>query len=341
MRRSITRRGCLNATAKSWTLTRGLDGRVAVTGLQAVSRMGNRVSVTARRFVIAAGAIESARILLEVDRTSRGQLFSAAASPGSCLTDHISEPVADVAAEDCGTARDLFAPRFVGGWMRSFRFMIRPRSPAEPRGFGHFIFEQDAAGFRVAKELLASLQARRRPRLSLREYAQGASGLCALAYDRVVRSRLHVPQGTPVRLQLDIEKLPSARNRVTLGDEVDAYGRPRLKVDWSVSDQDIAATAEMGQRLLSNWTAGAGGLLRLTPRQVAVGIAKPYDAYHPAGTCRMGDGADAVVDLDLRVTASANLWVVSTGVLPSAGTANPTFSMLCLAHSLAATLERT
>lgn len=331
----------LNATAKSWTLTRGSDGRFAVIGLQAVSRVGNSVSVAARRFVIAAGAIESARILLELDRASRCQLFSMAASPGSSLTDHVSLPIADVAAEHFETARELFAPRFESGWMRSFRLLIRPQSSDEPRGFGHFIFEQDAAGFRVAKELLASLQARRRPRLSIRECLRGVSGLSSLAYDRVLRSRLHVPRGSSVRLQLDMEQVPSSQNRLTLGDEVDAYGRPRLKVDWSVSDRDIAVMAEMGHRLLSSWSAGVGGLLPLVPRRISAGVGKPYDAYHPAGTCRMGEGDGAVVDLDLRVIGASNLWVVSTGVLPSAGTANPTFSMLCLAHGLAARLERT
>jgi choline dehydrogenase-like flavoprotein len=49
----------------------------------------------------------------------------------------------------------------------------------------------------------------------------------------------------------------------------------------------------------------------------------------------MGEDAEAVVDRNLKVWGVQNLWVVSTGVLPSAGTANPTFSMLCLAQQLA------
>ena len=56
--------------------------------------------------------------------------------------------------------------------------------------------------------------------------------------------------------------------------------------------------------------------------------------YHPVGTCRMGSDPEAVVDLQLRVRGVRNLWLVSTAVLPSAGTANPTFTMLCLAEDL-------
>ena len=53
----------------------------------------------------------------------------------------------------------------------------------------------------------------------------------------------------------------------------------------------------------------------------------------------MGEDGQAVVDRDLRVHGVENLWLTSTGVLPSAGTANPTFTMLCLTHKLAAHLQ--
>ena len=48
----------------------------------------------------------------------------------------------------------------------------------------------------------------------------------------------------------------------------------------------------------------------------------------------MGKEKESVVDENLKVYGTKNLWVVSTGVLPSAGTANPTFTMLCLADRL-------
>jgi choline dehydrogenase-like flavoprotein len=54
----------------------------------------------------------------------------------------------------------------------------------------------------------------------------------------------------------------------------------------------------------------------------------------------MGSGSEATVDFDLRVNGTANLYVLSTGVLPGAGTANPTFSMFCLGDRLAETLAR-
>ena len=62
---------------------------------------------------------------------------------------------------------------------------------------------------------------------------------------------------------------------------------------------------------------------------------KPYEACHRVGTLRMSPDYGAVVGLDLRVRGVEGLSVVSTSVLPSAGTANPTFLMLCLAEEFA------
>lgn len=39
--------------------------------------------------------------------------------------------------------------------------------------------------------------------------------------------------------------------------------------------------------------------------------------YHPAGTCPMGDGADAVVDSELRVHGIEALRVVDTSIMPT------------------------
>jgi choline dehydrogenase-like flavoprotein len=136
-----------------------------------------------------------------------------------------------------------------------------------------------------------------------------------------------------------MEQAGVRENCVRLTDHRDAYGRRRASIHWKVSDRDIGEIAETAKRFLDRWSNAKGDLPTLHSKVIGNNGTKPNDAYHPVGTCRMGDDPEAVVDKDLKVWGMENLWVSSTGVLPSAGTANPTFTMLCLTNALAENLQ--
>lgn len=324
------------AVAKRWMIEPG-SGGARIAGLVAESRNGRQACIRAQRFVIAAGAIESARILLEIDRSTSRPVLPAASCPGRYLADHLSVAIADADPLDRGVAARLFAPRFTGAWMHGFRFLEREPAADAPRCFLHFIFDNENAGFMLAKEVLVAMQGKRIPKLTAGMVARGMGGLVGLAYGRYARSRLFIPSGTPVRLQLDIEQPLRRDNAVTLSDRLDAHGRLMPHIHWSVSADDHRLIESTARRLLGRWPRSRG-LPRLLPRLSSADGTKPHDAYHPVGTCRMGDGAEGVVDRELRVNGLDNAWVASTAVLPGAGTANPTFTLLCLANRLASRL---
>ena len=325
-----------NAVVNQWLIEPG-GGRPRVAAVTAVARGGRVLSLRARRFVIAAGAIESTRIVLEIDRSGPARVLPASSAVGCYLADHLSVAIADVAATDRRAAAGLFAPQFSGNWMRGYRFLEQEPPASAPRCFLHVIFDNENPGFLLAKEVLVAMQGRRLPRVSPRMVMSGARGLCGLAYGRYAASRLYVPPDTPARLQLDVEQRLDRNNRITLSDRRDGFGRAVPHIHWRVSEDDARTIAETAARLLAKWPQ-AGVLPRLEPRQLGTDGTKPHDAYHPVGSCRMGADAEAVVDRDLRLAGLDNAWVASTAVLPGAGTANPTFTLLCLANRLARTL---
>jgi choline dehydrogenase-like flavoprotein len=320
----------LNAVARDFQLLSAGDmSSVAAVLAQAVN--GRQARVQASRFVIAAGAIESARLLLELQE--RSAILPAGVKPGQGLSDHLSMPVAQVPAQGVALAARLFAPRFEGRWMRSIR--ILRSCPGEPRAFAHFVFDIQGTGLAVVRGLLSAAQAGRRPEIDFAQVGRGAVDIARLAWQRVIAGRLHVPVSAAVRLQVDMEQSTDPANSVTLSDERDPIGRRKARVHWRVGENDLQAIARISDRILRCWPAQASGLPPLSPLASWVDGVRPYDAYHPVGTCRMGADSKAVVDLDMRVRGLSNLWVASTGVLPSAGTANPTFTLLCLAERLA------
>lgn len=328
----------LNAVASSWMCEQNDLERGRVTTVIAKSAYAKRLRVSANSFVLAAGAIESARILLEIDRLAGDRLLPRSAKIGAFLSDHLSCSIAKIHPEDWDATAGLFGPIFSKGRMRSFRFIETSGSSSVPRHFAHFIFENDNPGFWLAKTLLAAVQSRTMRGLTLGQLAAGLGGLSRLAYHRLVDSVLYIPRKTPVHLQLDVEQAPHSDNRVYLSDKVDMFGRASAVVQWRINRLDSENIRLMAERFLKQWPGGRRGIPRLFPIGHDDAQLKPYDAYHPVGTCRMGSDDEAVVDLRLRVRGTSNLFVLSTAVLPSAGTANPTFTMLCLGDKLAGEL---
>jgi len=325
----------LNAVAAEWFVEPGAKGMGALRRVGAISRGGKKLQVTAKCFVIAVGAIESARVLLEMDRATGERMFPRFAAIGDYLSDHLSCTIAEVHAEDRWKAATLFGPVFSRGCMRSFRFIESSTGPPAPRNFAHFIFDIDNVGFRLARDILHGLQSGALPDVRITDVIEGIGGLSHLAYDRYVKSILFIPRDTPAHFQVDMEQVPDAANRVRLGEEIDRYGRPVAVVHWRVSERDREDIRLASQRLVAKWPEHAHGFPRLVPIDIGEAQFKPHDAYHPVGTCRMGTGQGAVAEHRLRVGGTENLYLLSTGLFPTAGTANPTFSMLCLGDALA------
>jgi choline dehydrogenase-like flavoprotein len=69
--------------------------------------------------------------------------------------------------------------------------------------------------------------------------------------------------------------------------------------------------------------------------KIETGVLNP-DGAHASSTCRMSSSdSDGVVDPNLRVHGTDNLYVCSNAVFPSVAAANPTLTVSALAVRLA------
>ncbi len=310
------------------------EGFLKINALHATSKSGNGINIFAKHFVVAAGTLESTRILLEVDNWLQGRFHIGNRSTGHFFSDHLSVAVAHVNQNAVSIASHLFGPTFLNGSMRDFRFILKTVDSAIPRHFYHFVFEQKIPAFEILREVLQGIQSRRMPRLKVGEVFQGIAGIIKFGYHRFFRQNMYISPTSDVNLYLDVEQAPTYANCLSLSTELDVYGGHSLVINWKIQESDKQNIERLKNILLEKWPWDSKNFPVLEVLATDDMAKKPYDVFHPVGTCRMGDDGGSTVDLDLKVKGAHNLYVLSTGVLPSAGTVNPTFTVLCLGKRL-------
>ncbi len=364
----------LNATVVDLELAE--NGRVAAAIV--VAQDGSRRKVIADRFVIAAGGLETTRLLLVAQRR-RPAAFGGPNGPlGRYYMGHIIGEIADIVFADDRFDRAFdFLKDSAGSYVR--RRIVPSADLQEAQVLPNICFwpvvppiadprHRSGALSAVALALSAPVlgpalipEAIRIRHLGgridlaphLRNVIADAPRTAAFLA-RFVRERYISAQRIPgyfVRnrarrygLSYHSEQSPRADSRVTLSDRLDRFGTPRLRIDLRFNHEDAEAVAR-AHRLLAGWLAKTG-MARVEYRQADEGMIEAISqrmshGTHQIGTARMGASpAEGVVDGDLRCFDAPNLYAASSAVFPTSGQANPTLSIVAFAVRLAAHLAR-
>jgi choline dehydrogenase-like flavoprotein len=335
----------INATATSFELDRVAGQLRSVT---ARHFNGRSVRVTATHVVLCAGAIESTRLLLLLDAQCDGMVYKDCDALGRFFYDHISMPMARIAPRNVRRLNRIAGFRFVGTTMRSLRFELSPAAQASDRvtsAFGHISFQaKHTSGFDALRNLLRSQQksGRMQPVLALGIFKE-LPYFTRLADWRYFYHQLYWPVPARYELHVVAEQAPRRNNQVSLADERDTFGLPLAAINWRIEESDCGTFWAYMRRFDRFWNRhnfpAIGDLKWLVnPNdEYEFGqIVRGGDVFHPGGSTRMGTNSrSAVVNPDLRTFAISNLWIASTSVFPSGGSANPTLMLTLLTMRLA------
>jgi choline dehydrogenase-like flavoprotein len=294
----------------------GLDDQGAISEVVYVPWDGHRreapVTVAGRYVVIAANAIETAKLLLLAasDRMPNG-VANSSGEVGRNLMDHLQGEVV------CLTPEPIYPFR-------------GPPTTIGIDGFRDGAFRSQHAAFRMSigndgwgrseppETTLSHL-------LDRRLFGQE---LQTSLRDRITRQ---------LRISYSTEVLPDADNRVRLSDQKDNFGLPRPRIEFALRDYNRQAFARA--KLVA---AQIFAHLGATDIQVVNDDPDAYSgAGHIMGTVRMGtDRAHSVVDEHCLAHDHPNLFLVGAGVFPTAGTANPTLTLAAIALRAAASIHQ-
>lgn len=313
------------------TVTRVEPGRAEARDLD-----GNSVEVEAQVLVLCGGALETPRLLLAsgVEEPALGRF----------LQDHAVCRPARVVGGKARAFQDRYGMRLARRRRYSPKLLLAPelmRARDVPGCMANVVFDYDEnSPVEAALRARRSLRERRRcdPR-DLSRMGVGAPQLAAAGW-RVARGREPAPRPEAIRILTIVEQVPHAESRLTLADQTDPLGVPRLRVDWRLGEGErrsvelLVATLDEELRL-----TGAGAL------EPEDWLSDPdewrehvFDSFHPAGTARMG--ANGVVDADGRVRALSGAYVCGSATFPTSGCTNPTLTIIALALRLADHLKR-
>lgn len=318
------------------------DGRV--TEVVSKSPNGRELRVQPEYLVIAAGALESTRLLLSYDEAMDGIITRSGAPLGQFFADHLSMTCARFHCKNRIAFNKQVAPIFDRGIMRTPRLELSKHAQEKyhlSSAFSHFTFiTHGHTGFDLVRSILRRLQGER-GELDFKpsKLIKAVIDIFFMMVWRYLFKRLWIPRDAELLMQIDIEQLPNRNSRLHLSNERDSFGRKRLVVDWQVGARDIAIIKRVANLAIAGWKTSP--LQTFADIQVMIpddldSLSNLYDVYHPTGTIRMGRRpSDSVIDRDLRLWASDNCYVTTTAVFPSSGSANPGMTHLALTARLA------
>lgn len=277
-------------------------------GSEAVDRVrlgvlgGGRRVVRGRRFVLAAGAVENARLLLLSAGREAAGIGNRRGLVGRYLMEHAKVHAGILTARDRALMgrTALYDVRRVRSGMVGAKLAL---AGAAQREFG----------------LLAS--AARLVRAGGIRWSRAAAG--EPAFD----------------VELQTELSPDPENRLTLSPHGrDELGLPRASLRWRWGERELASVRRTERLLASELDRSGVGRLELGDPDALPELTSP--SSHQMGTTRMHDDpARGVVDGSGRVHGVPNLWVSGASTFPTGGYANPTLTIVALALRLAGELR--
>lgn len=274
---------------------------------------GDTVAVHAKQFVLAMGGMESTRYLLNL----RGEQ---PADGIGIYSDHLGRYFADHYGASPGRVlapEGLKYHRFSGGEGKGPLMPVLTFSPEEIRRN-----QQHNACMMLT--------------------AENAEKSVLLNYGG--NSALGFKSGSywQYRVRMIVEPRPNPASRITLTDERCALGLRRMKLDWKPHESDYKSAYELYQTLGDELSQAGLGRQQLSRENTAEVRSQVSGACHHMGTTRMAASeSDGVVDSNLKVYGSDNLYVASSSVFPRYGYSNPTLTIVALSVRLAQHLAKT
>lgn len=314
------------------------DAPAEVTRLRVATLAGRRFWLRARRYILATGGIENARLLLASNERATAGIGNQAGLVGRFFMEHPLPMVGRLLPSNPADARwapyctDFYGEKHLpANGILSLVTSIQEQEHLLHCVIGLETMRPGSEGWIALSRVFHGED--RKPRelgWDLWKVISGIEGVAEDAYTKVARGSIPISM---FNIQCLGQQAPSPDSRVTLGEKRDALGLPESRLDLRLSEIDKDSIIRTVQIFVQE--LGKAGLGR-AQTNFQDWPAQFYYGNHHMGTTRMNNDAKrGVIDADCRVHGVGNLYVAGSSVFPTSGSANPTLTIVALALRLA------
>ncbi len=330
--------------------------------------LGQRLSVAAGQVVIAAGTVETCRLLLASRSQQKQGIGNGGDRVGRDFHDHLTAEVARFEGTARAKAVHRFRPWVVGGpggTVHAFKWEadepLRRRLRLNP-ALAHISFtEPDSSALAALRGLLRARQGGGgfQP-WRWGAVPQGVRDGFRLWQEAATEGRRYVSPEAEVALRFNVAQGVPSRSRILLGEGRDRFGQPLPRVEWHHAPEDLRTLRLLAGHLRRRFAAAGFEGMRwhpdALPRQRPLSrksqgeqswreLDRPWpgleDARHAMGGAAMGlDPRSSVCSPDLKVHGVENLYLASAAVFPDGRPQLPTLTLMALTMRLGEHLRR-
>jgi choline dehydrogenase-like flavoprotein len=153
-----------------------------------------------------------------------------------------------------------------------------------------------------------------------------------------IRHRFYYKINTEAKLLLMMEQEPDTGSYISLSDQVDIFNKQKANINWVITKktwETAVLTARYIKSEIERLNLGKVALYKQIDPDTSSWNNYLSDVNHHMGGARMsGSEKDGVVDNNLKVWGTDNLYICSCAVFPTSSHSNPTLTMLALANRL-------
>ncbi|MEN5238535.1 MULTISPECIES: GMC family oxidoreductase [Pseudomonas] len=274
-----------------------------------------RQRLVAKHFILATGALENARQLLNSTSLRKAGVVTQDGLVGRCLMEHLNV--------EMGT------------------FILEDGQTGEPRQYytsDAFVSEYKAGKGNVSATVLDEVRTFGRT-AEVKHFLENLLCEMNLAHKVNFIANFSCP-GEGV-LSTMIEQYPNAQSRLSLLEEKDELGVSKANVNWVLTANDRHTIQCIGSELAKQFVDTGLGFVRLNEYVYDAAIPLKMEPHaHHMGTTRMAASAQyGVVDRDCKVFGTDNLYVAGSSIFATGGASNPTMPLLQFALRLADHLD--